>query len=604
MRILKRMYALLTGRERYQLLFLLGLTVLLAAMELAAIGSVSPLLMVMADTGKIQSVAILSWIYSTLGFVDSRSFLIFLACAAIAITFVTQIMAAAYTWAQVRFLQRRMYALTLRLMSHYLHQPYAFFLNRNSSDLSKNILVEAQQVISEVLTPLIGLIASVISTLAILGLLLFIDTTITLLAILIFGGGYGLVYILSRRHLFRLGKKRLAANKQRFKYSTEAFSGIKEIKILGSERSMLSMFKVPAAEMERVAIMVALIRQLPKYALHLITFSGVISIAIVLVINHQGDLSTVLPTLGIFAFASFRLMPRFQGMFTAVTKMLHAAPVVNKVFEELSEGNSLRPAQRHLFNVQQQPLALKHELVLHDIQYTYPGARKPALKHISLTLPANETIGFMGPTGSGKSTLADILLGLLDPQQGQITVDGQVLDANNVRAWMEQIGYVPQHIFLADDSVERNIAFGVPPHRIDHEAVRWAARIANIDDFITQDMPAGYATAVGDRGIRLSGGQRQRIGIARALYRNPGLLLLDEATSALDTITESAVMEAINALAGSRTIIVIAHRISTLAACSQIYELHSGKITRAGSYAELFTPPSAKAQILPATSAI
>lgn len=586
--ILKRTYALLSGRERFNFLLLIGLTVLMAILEMAAIGSVSPLLMVMANPEKIQRVAALSWLYAQLGFANSASFMIFLAVVAIAITFTTQCVAAIYTWVQVSYLQRRMYALTLRLVAHYLRQPYVFFLNRNSSDLSKNILVEARRVVSDVLTPLLGLIANVISTIAILLLLLAINLKITLISIAIFGGGYALVYALSRGEVLRLGRQHLSANKQRFKHVSEAFSGIKEIKLLGNERTMLSLFSVPAAEIEQVAVRIALIKQLPKHALHLIAFSGVIAIAILLIISRKGGMSSALPTLGVFAFASFRLMPKLQGVFTALTTIRHAAPVINSVYEELAGEGESAAFPRTATLGRPRTVTFNESLVLTDIRYSYPSAKVPSLRGVSLTIPANETIGFMGHTGSGKSTLADIILGLLSPQQGQITVDGQVLDRDNIRSWMDHIGYVPQHMFLADESVARNIAFGVPLKLIDHDSVRWAARIAKIDDFITQELSKGYDTEVGERGIRLSGGQRQRIGIARALYRNPRLLLLDEATSALDSLTEKAVMDDINKLAGSRTIIIIAHRLSTLHACSQIYELRSGKIARSGKYDDLF----------------
>jgi ABC-type multidrug transport system fused ATPase/permease subunit len=274
-------------------------------------------------------------------------------------------------------------------------------------------------------------------------------------------------------------------------------------------------------------------------------------------------------------------MPALQQTYSALTQLRYVTAALDDLHADLT---SLKPAGKLTSD---QPLPLKEEIRLDSMSYTYPNAAQPSLKGMSLRIKANTTVGLVGSTGCGKTTTVDVILGLLDPQEGSLLVDGQVIDDHNRRAWQRSLGYVPQQIYLADDTVAANIALGMDPKDISLEAVERAAKIANLHEFVVQDLSEGYQTTIGERGVRLSGGQRQRIGIARALYHNPQVLILDEATSALDNLTEQAVMEAVHNLGKEITIILIAHRLSTVKECDTIFLLDKGELKAQGSFDEL-----------------
>jgi ABC-type multidrug transport system fused ATPase/permease subunit len=298
---------------------------------------------------------------------------------------------------------------------------------------------------------------------------------------------------------------------------------------------------------------------------------------------QSGSFASALPIIALYAFAGYRLIPALQLTYAAFTSLRFSSPALEALHKDLM---SLQPAGP---NTQQPAMPLTQAITLNNIVYRYPNAASPALKGISLSIPAKSTVGLVGATGSGKTTTVDLILGLLDAQEGTLAIDGQPITDHNKRAWQRAIGYVPQQIYLADDTVAANIAFGIEPEQINQTAVERASKIANLHEFVANDLPQGYATTVGERGVRLSGGQRQRIGIARALYHNPQVLILDEATSALDNLTEQAVMEAVHNLGHEITIILIAHRLSTVKDCDQIFLLEKGELKAQGRFEELAT---------------
>jgi ABC-type multidrug transport system fused ATPase/permease subunit len=309
---------------------------------------------------------------------------------------------------------------------------------------------------------------------------------------------------------------------------------------------------------------------------------------LVLLKKEGGELANVLPLIALYAFVGMRLMPALQQVFGAFAKLRFGQPALEALHRDLVEAEQAgAPLTAGVRTETHKVLPLKESIALDGIVYTYPQADKPALNNLSLTISARSTVGFVGSTGAGKTTAVDLILGLLEPQQGHLKIDGQPVNGKALRAWQRNIGYVPQSIFLTDDTVAANIAFGVPLSKIDQIAVERAARIAELHDFVINEMPKGYGTLVGERGVRLSGGQRQRIGIARALYHDPEVLVLDEATSALDNLTEKAVMDAVHNLGHRKTIIIIAHRISTVKECDSIFLLENGEHRGQGTFEEL-----------------
>jgi ATP-binding cassette, subfamily B, bacterial PglK len=581
MDVARKLVDLLSRRERTYLGLLFAAVLVMAFLEMISVASVLPFLSVAADPGKIQTNPWLRWAYDSFGFTSANGFLLALAGAALATLIVSNVWIAATHWAEIRFTRGRHHGFSVRLLRRYLAQSYVFFLRRNSADLAKNILSEVNHATGALMSTL-ALTAKTLVALAIISLLVVFDPWVALFVTGILGGAYGAIYLYTRRLLRRLGKERVAANGARYKAASEAFGAIKDVKLLGKEDVLVAQFTGPSRRFNNCQATAALIGNLPRHLFDVLAFGGILVIAIFLILRGEA-LEEAIPVLGLYAFAGYRLMPSLQQIFNSYTRLKFGAAAVENVHRELTQAAPGRRAQtaavRSLNGSASQVLRLSDRLELEGITFTYPGAHKPALRDVTLTIEAMTTVGIVGPTGSGKTTLVDVILGLLRAQAGVIRVDGVPLTDANLRAWQNGLGYVPQHIYLSDDTIARNIAFGLPDAEIDRDAVERAARVANIHGFIAHELPEGYATVVGERGIRLSGGQRQRLGIARAVYHCPSVLVLDEATSALDYETESAVMEAIHRLAGETTIIMITHRLAGNGrSCDALYQVADGVV--------------------------
>ena len=415
---------------------------------------------------------------------------------------------------------------------------------------------------------------------ALLSLLIINDPKLALSIGFILGISYFLIYKSVRGFLNRIGKERLVANRSRFTAVGEAFSAVKEIKIGGLEENYIQRIAEPYKTFALRSATSQILSQLPRFALEAVAFGGIM-LLILHLMAKSGTFLTAVPTIAHYVFAGYRLMPAMQELYHSFTQLRFGRPALDALYDDCL---SLDPFD---LNQEQEVLSFDKNITLNNIYYNYPQASRTALKNITLNIPACTRVGLVGATGSGKTTTIDIILGLLHAQKGTLEIDGKIITKNNSRTWQRLIGYVPQQIYLSDDTVAANIAFGIDLKSIDQKAVERAAKIANLHDFVTNELPKQYQTTIGERGVRLSGGQRQRIGIARALYHNPKLLILDEATSALDNLTEKAVMEAINNLGKNTTIIMIAHRLSTVKNCDTIFYLEKGQVKNKGTFEEL-----------------
>ena len=575
---------LMTPPERRRFYLLLAMIGVMGVVEMVSVASVLPFLAVLSNPEVIETNRRLATVFAWLGFADHRSFLIFLGVAVFALVVLGLLFSTVTQYAIYRFTFMRGYSISTRMLRGYLFQSYTWFLNRHSADLGTAVLSEVNQVIGQAMVPAMKLLAQAAVVVFVIGLLVVVQPAAALVAALVLGGSYALIYVGVRGRLTRIGRQRYLANQERFRIAGEAMGGIKEIKVTGLEEAYLRRFQDPARRMASASAASSVIGELPRNILKAIGYGAILFFVLYLLFTSDGSLGSVVPVIGLYAFAGLRLFPAFQQIYSSMTIMRFSRPILDKLVADMARNRvTAEPPARGAVP----PLRLAARLELADVHYAYPKAERGALNGLDLAIAARTTVGIVGGTGAGKTTAVDVMLGLLVPQAGELRVDGVPVGAANRRAWQNAIGYVPQAIFLIDDSVAANIAFGIAPADIDHAAVERAARVAELHDFVMEELPQGYATPVGERGVRLSGGQRQRIGIARALYHDPDVLILDEATSALDNLTERAVMDAVHNLGHAKTIVLIAHRLSTVRDCDTIFMLERGRVIAQGSYDEL-----------------
>jgi ATP-binding cassette subfamily C protein len=413
--------------------------------------------------------------------------------------------------------------------------------------------------------------------------ILVIDFTASLTAVVIFGGLYGLLMLYFHQRLKKAGNKRLESNKIRYKLTQEALTSIKMTKVLGNESYYLNEFEDSSYQFAKQNAYARVVSTFPRYVIEGVAFGGLM-LFVVVQLSLGRNLESLVPIVGVLGLAGYRMLPSLQTVFQRYSSFMYYIPILNKLVSELSEESEYEDLEDQSTK---ESFAFHQAIKLQAIFFQYNEDEHFSLQNIHLEIKKNQVVGFMGETGSGKSTLIDILMGLLKPEKGSLLLDDILITKDNTRSYQKLLGYVPQDIFLSDDSLLKNIAFGMKDDAIDFEKVKKAAKIAAIDAFIENELPSGYDTLVGERGVRLSGGQRQRIGIARALYRDPEIIVFDEATSALDNKTEKEVLKAINNAAKNRTVIMIAHRLNTLKNCDVIFKLDHGKLIKQGSYKEM-----------------
>lgn len=582
----KKLLSLLDARDRRRALLMFSIMLATAVSEVVGVASVMPFIAVLANPAVVQENVYLARAYDVLGFTEQNDFLLALGLGFFFMLVGSLALKALGSWAQLRYSFNRSVSWSVRLIGAYLRQPYEWFLNKHSSDLATSILSEVDTVINSALVPAMQVVAQSLVAVLLLGLLVVVDPLLALGAAIVLGGGFASVSVYFRKRMRTISQERYAANRARYHVVQEAFGGIKDVKLGNIENMVLARFRVPSVVRSERQISAGLIGQMPSMVMQGLLFGGMLLVLLYLVGVH-GTFQEALPVVGLYALAGYRLMPAVQKVFESSTKLRTSEAAIDSLAEDLTTLERTS-ADREAERQQDAPrLPLRELLSLSDVRYSYPGQERAALDGVSLSIPAFHSIGLVGSTGSGKTTLVDIVLGLLSPHSGSMVVDGTPVDGSTVRRWQRSLGYVPQQIFLADDTIAANIAFGIPQRLIDMEAVERASRIANLHEFIETDLPEGYRTKVGERGVRLSGGQRQRIGIARALYHDPDVLIMDEATSALDNLTEQAVMDAVHSLSRRKTLIMIAHRLTTVRDCDCIFLLEHGRLVAQGSYDEL-----------------
>lgn len=568
-----KIWSLLTPAERKSAIVLMGLMFIGMVLETLGIGLVIPVITLLQDdlAARYPAVApVLEW----LGNPSQQALIVGAMLGLTGIYLAKNLFLALLAWRQTRFVFGMQVQLSQRLFTTYLRQPYAFHLQRNSAQLMRNVSGEVSM-FTGAFSSVITLITEGLVVLGIATLLLMVEPLGALIVVLVLGCAAWGFHHITRQYISRWGQLRQYHSGLSTQHLMQGLGGAKDVKLLGRESDFLAQYRVHNTQGARVGQLQATLQQLPRLWLELLAVAGLATLVLSMLAQGR-DMASIVPTLGIFAVAAFRLMPSVTRVLGAVQSLRYGLPVINTLHEEL-QLDAPEPAAQNNNSVP----AIQTDIRLSNISYTYPAAPAPALNGLSVTIQKGESVGFIGPSGAGKSTLVDVILGLLTPSAGQVAVDGQDIQ-QNLRAWQDQIGYVPQSIYLTDDTLRRNVAFGLSNEQIDDAAVTRAIKAAQLEDFVAS-LPDGLGTLVGERGIRLSGGQRQRIGIARALYHDPAVLVLDEATSALDTATERGVMQAVMALQGSKTILIVAHRLSTVEKCNRLYRLEQGRVVEEGS---------------------
>lgn len=576
--------SLMSKKEKIRFVFLIIGSMLLGVIEVLGVSSIMPFIAVASQPELIQTNEYLFWAYTFFGFTSDKSFLLALGLLLFVFVLLRNIYLALYTYAQTHYTSMRRHSLSLKLFHVYISQRYPFFLNKNSYDFVKNINIEIERMINGTLMQLVNIICYLFQILLLTAFLFYVNTFVTLSITLILVSVYALVYIIIKKEVHSLGVERYKMTSLLARIVNEAFWGIKETKITGCEQTFIDSYTPPSKKFSHNFTKEEVINIIPKYILEVVSFSSIL-VLIFIMVGKSENFSEVISSISVYAYAGYRLMPSVQSVFRSFNKFKYSMPAAQKIVQEF---NYVYNEQDNISEVQER-LPFFESITMQNISFAYDSNKqKKVLDAITLSIPANSLVGFTGKTGSGKTTLVDILLGLLVPDEGSILIDGKEVSKKFIRSWQKNLGYVPQNIYLSNDTIAANIAFGVMREEIDMNAVRQAACMAQIDDFIQNELPERYNTLVGERGVRLSGGQRQRIGIARALYRDPSVLVMDEATSALDNQTEIDVMKAIDGLSGKKTIIMIAHRLSTLKKCDVIFDLENGQIVRSGKYGEIF----------------
>src|SRR5262245_17169569 len=478
-------------------------------------------------------------------------------------------------YARTCYAQNFAHWLRVRLIRRMASQPYTYFLQRNSGDLLKKVMGDVTNYAGGVLLPLLDTVARVLTAVLLLATLFLVQPIIAISAAVILGGFYAVTFQLltrKRREVDENLKIHVAGS---YREAHQMLGGIKPVKVHRAEEHFLARFAGHSAIMARMYARTPVFANGARYIVEPLAFGGLV-VAVLLLAARGRDFSDILPNLGVMALAGYRLLPSLQLLYaqlTQVSSMRHAVDEVYDEFVAAETDRSIPPAISTDRLSAAKPFLWNDAITLREVSFRYPSAVPPTLDGLSLRIPKNTSLAVIGPTGSGKSTLVDLLLGLYQPTAGEILIDRRPLTPALVPSWQATVGYVPQDIFLIDDTIARNIAFGLPDNQIDPARLREASAMAQLLDFIEAELPDGFDTNVGERGIRLSGGQRQRIGLARALYHRPSLLILDEATSALDVATEAKLLEALRSLAGKLTMVVAAHRLSAVADCEQLSDL-------------------------------
>ena len=574
----RKLYSLLTASERRTAFGLLGLMSVAAVLEAFSVALAVPALTILMQDDPLGRYPWLGRFFDADGGV-SQAQIVTVGVLFFAVAFLVKAVFVTFVvWRENTFTFTLHARLSQLLFKVYLRQPYTFHLQRNSAQLLRNAISEVLELTLGGVRPAIMLISESLVMIGIGALLVYFQPVGALIVGVALGAAAWLFRVVTAGPVGAWGKVRADHEGARIQILQEGLGSAKEVKLLGREGDFLKQHARHSLASARAGRLFYTLLDVPRLALELLSVLGLAALVLTMLARGR-DMTNVLVMLGLFAAAAFRLMPSMNRLVFATQRIRSIGSVIESLYGEFTlpapEPAAAAPGSTNFATA----------IRVNDVTYTYPSGPRPALERVSLIIHKNESVGFVGPSGSGKSTLVDVILGLLTPDAGEVRVDDWDIQ-EHMRRWQNQIGYVPQTIYLTDDSLRRNVAFGLSDEDIDEAAVQRAIRAAQMEAFVAS-LPDGLDTPVGERGVRMSGGERQRIGIARALYHDPAVLVLDEATSSLDVATERLVMEAVMALRRSKTVLIIAHRLTTVEHCDRVYRLEHGRVTGEGASAHV-----------------
>ena len=575
-KLFRKLYSFLSREEKKEADKLLLLIIVMAILDAIGVASIMPFMTIVTDQQTIHSNMFINSIYKYMEFKSSIDFIWFMGVVVLSILLFSLVVKSYTNYKLLRFIANQEYTIGTRLLDKYLTQDYAWHINTNSALLGKNILAEVSAVIGAAMIPMMNLISHGAITIAIITMLMFTNVELSLMVGFGLGSAYIFIYFIIRKYLEEIGKERYVSNSKRFFVVSEAFKAIKAIKIESLEKVFLERFKQPSNKFAKSQSSAQILSLLPRYGMEAIAFGGVIIVTLYL-LDSTGGFATSLPTLSLFAMAGYKIMPSLQAMFNAITQLKFTKETVNKLFKDYHQVKNIK-------NGIQKELKFESDIKLNSIDYSF-NKEGSILNQVSMEIIKGTYVAIIGKTGCGKSTLIDIIMGLLEPKNGEIYIDKVKLEEIYYRSWREKIGYVPQQIPLTDSTILKNILLGKNDEDMDEERIQEVIELSCLSEVI-DSLENGLESEIGEGGIKLSGGQKQRIGIARALYKRPSILILDEATSAMDQKTESIVIENLKKIKDI-TIISITHRLSTIKDCDNIFIIENGILVESGSYNQI-----------------
>jgi len=582
---LKKLFSLLNPSQRKNLFLLQFLVIFMAFAEIASVFSIGPFMALIGNLDQLNGDGLIAEAYKFSGITDQNNFIIAFGATVISILTLSALISTFTLWRLAMYGAKVGADLGNRLFSYYMNESWLFHSQRNSSDLVNKISVETTRVTGSIILQLMFLNAKVTLVLFLSVSIFILDPKIALSGVAIFSFAYLFIYRLVKKQLELNGNMHTQGNRARFQLMSEGFGGIKEILLLGRQNFFKKRFFIASENFFYAWGNSQVLSSVPKYFMELVSFSAAVLLVMYFLVSNQGNLEIILPIVSIYALAGFKLLPAFQQIYFSISTIQANIASYENIKSDL-KSSAVHYSDYNYeddASVSSESISFSKAIMLSNISFSYPETSQSLISNLSIEFPKNQVIGLVGPSGSGKSTIIDILMGLVEPDAGELVVDSYALNLLQKRALQNSIGFVSQSIYLADSSIKENIAFGIPPDLIVNTDITRALKLANLEDVI-QSLPNGVDTFVGERGVQLSGGQRQRIGIARALYNDPEILVFDEATSSLDGLTEKNIMKAIDSFAGQKTIILIAHRLSTVMNCNLIYYMENGKIIDQGTY--------------------